>query len=159
MKTYVNKPPLLWQYFVLACFIFILYNVFFILLCDNDGIMLIGIHLYPLLCSLVLNYLFSCFWIKKILLSDDKIEIIYPTRFFCKKHSLLYNMITKVVYTDIGKEENHFIIYTKKANCHHTIKSGSIDDVKQTMQYFRDKGIELEYKLKNLKDMKKYTND
>ena len=159
MKTYENKPPLLWQYFVLVCFIYILYNVFFILLCDKDGIVLIGIHLCPLLCSLVLNYLFSCFWIKKMLLYDDKIEIIYPTRFFYKKYTLSYNMITKVVFTDIGKEENHFIIYTKKANCHQTIKSGSIDDVKQTMQFFRNKGIELEYKLIDSKDIKKYTND
>ena len=153
-KININNPELAYYWFQLFNYAVIIYFGTKMYLINNKDIFSIKYGVF-----LLVVYCLSCFWTNKMLLYDDKIEIIYPTRIFCRKYTLSYNMITKVIFTDRGRAGARFIIYIKKSYFHHSIISGKIDDIKRTIQYFRDKGVELEYKLIDPKDIKKYTND
>jgi len=124
-----------------------------ILLNEND------IYNIKFVVLLLVVYCFSCFWTKKMLLCDDKLEIVYPTRFILRKYSIAHNAIQKVVFTDRSKAGKRYVIYIKKSNRHYSIKSGMSNDIKKTIQYFRVKNVVLEYNLIIPKNKKEYIDE
>lgn len=103
-------------------------------------------------------YCLSCFWTKKMLLYNDKIEVVYPTRIISRCHSITHNAIQKVIFTDRTKAGRCFVIYIKESNRYYTVKSGTNNDIIKTIQYFRVKNIIFECDLTNIKD-KKYIDE
>ncbi len=149
----ISNPSLDYYLFQLCQYAVIVYLGARIVLLDNDDVFNVKFGTF-----LLVVYCFSCFWTKRMLLYGEEIEVVYPTRFICRKCVFAHDMIQKVVFTDKGRDGKRFVIYKKCSRRHHTIKSGTITDIKMTIRYFCIKNVILEFDLINPSDKEKYTD-
>ena len=107
---------------------------------------------------IVLIYIFTCFWTKKMNLYNNTIEIIYPTRFFCRKINIRYNDISKIVFDNSTKEGNRFLIYLNINRYRYSIISGAHSDIRATIRFFEQKGVKTEFKLRFDDSIERYVD-
>jgi len=105
---------------------------------------------------IIIVYGISCFWTNKMIICDKNIVVIYPTRLLCRKYTLTYESINKIMFSTKGIGTSRFVIYTKKGRINHVIESGTIRDIKKTIQFFQNKGVCIEFHWANQDDRGKY---
>ena len=146
MKKLINKSPLLIQVYGVAGFIYVDYYLFLVIFegKDGNGLLLLGLHIVPLLCSIVFNYVRMCFLIKKMTLFEDRIEVIYPTRPFARKKVFHYQNIKKFMLGNAKTYSIYRIYPLDSSSC--SIGIGDNKTIKETLAFVKSRGVEIEVK-------------
>ena len=129
-------------------YMIITYGVFLILsdalLGADHSFEICGIHVFPFIFSLIFNYLLTCIWITEMILHEDGVKIIYPTRLTHRKKHYQYSDIRKFELLEIRPGRVYRILFFGSNLRHIDIDFDDNRTVQETLLFVQSKGVDIE---------------